>query len=91
VNQINEKIETFIVLATVDSLELANRISAAFEDIGIPILLEHVDSKDDLEGAAYRISTHSQFSENGARIVDNFMNAHDTRKIISSKDSASSN
>lgn len=83
---INGKIETFVVLGTVESLDLANRITAAFEDLGIPVMLEHLESTQETGLSAFRISTQSQFSENAARIVDNFTIAHDTRKIVTSRD-----
>ena len=82
---ISGKIETFVVLGIIDSPDLANRITAAFEDLGIPVLLEHLESADDSGHSAFRISTQTQFSENASRIVDNFTTAHDTKKIVTSK------
>lgn len=86
-SDINEKIETFVVLATVESLELADRITAAFEDMGIPVLLEHLHSEKVAGNSAFRVSTQTQFSENGMRIVDNMLSAHGTKKMLSVRES----
>ena len=89
-NYTDEKIETFVVLGTVVSLDLVNRITAAFEDLGIPVLLEHIDAIGENTANAFRISTQVQFSENATRIMGNFTNAHDTKMVITSRQTYSS-
>lgn len=81
-NLIKDKIESFAVLADMDSSELANKIIAAFEEIGIPVLLEHLSPNDITANARYRISTQSQFFENAMRIVDNLQISYAMGKNI---------
>ncbi len=83
---VKEKIETFVELSTMDSLDLANRITAAFEEMGIPVLLEHLNIQGQKLTNSYRVSTQTQFAENAMRIVSNMTAAHETKKHISTRE-----
>ena len=78
----NEKIETFSELAVIDSLDLADRLTSAFEEIGIPVLLEHIGGSVSGETSSYRISTQTQYLENAKRIADSMINVYDTRRVV---------
>lgn len=86
------KIETFVALASINSQDLANRISAALEESGIPIVLEHIALKDDsskqLENG-FRLSTQEQFFESAMRIVNNHLTVHNTKKLVTLREQAS--
>lgn len=81
------KIESFVIVTTLAEQEIADKISGALEDIGIPIILEHVaGSESNLGQRGFRILTQSRYSENAMRIADNLLSAYKTRQLVTTRD-----
>lgn len=81
---IKDKVEEFVALTTTNNQDLANRISAALEDIGVPIVLEHVLLNNQENG--YRISTQLRYKENASRIVDNHLALFATQRAVTTRE-----
>lgn len=80
------KVESFLILATVTDQALANKLSAALEDAKIPVIVEHIEIRDeDTVGVGYRILAPAQFRETAGRLIDIAMTLHQTRNLVTTR------
>ena len=80
------KVEPYIVLATINNVDLANRMCAALEMVNIPVLIEHLDDFEDGERIQnYKLLAPPTVKELALRIVNAHMARYQTRLLVTAR------
>ncbi len=79
--------ERFLILSTIKEQSLANRACAALENAGIPVMIEHVELRENGEKSqGFRLLVPSQYTQTAKRIYDatvvSFQNSRIHQRII---------